>query len=393
MDTLNMHIAAAQNKRIFAIFGPTSLKMWSPWSNILQKSAIYDSPLQTYGGISIFQANMPCVACGMAGCDDLHGDSQCLSMISPESIYKVVEKWFLNRNNDLSLENEFKSEEQIISSNQNFLLYIVYGDDEGYYNGAKFSFLTFMSWISAEDSIRIVVLTEKPEKFQDYPVEIIPMSQKQKMDWSLNGRYHFRIKNRGMAYVMDKLKLIDQDKILFFDADTYFNKSPINLFKFIKPNQALFYLKEGLINERRRFRVYKDSLDGKIIEYDGQEYKLSPNSAMWGSLMIGLMPNMRKHLEWADKLLLKFIDIVPAHTVEEFSLSELLLNKFKIVEGKHLVGTYSTSRKKKHAEKILFRFFRSHSSLPIEDQIRIAQKIKIKRSLLTIIKQRLTSFL
>ena len=280
-----------------------------------------------------------------------------------------------------------------MTNSRKVVLYIVYGENKGYYDGAVFSFLTFMSWISAEDSIRIVVLTEKPEKFQDYPVEIIPMSQKQKMDWSLNGRYHFRIKNRGMAYVMDKLKLIDQDKILFFDADTYFNKSPINLFKFIKPNQALFYLKEGLINERRRFRVYKDSLDGKIIEYDGQEYKLSPNSAMWGSLMIGLMPNMRKHLEWADKLLLKFIDIVPAHTVEEFSLSESLLNKFKIVEGKHLVGTYSTSRKKKHAEKILFRFFRSHSSLPIEDQIRIAQKIKIKRSLLTIIKQRLTSFL
>ena len=30
MDTLNMHIAAAQNKRVFAIFGPTILSMWSP---------------------------------------------------------------------------------------------------------------------------------------------------------------------------------------------------------------------------------------------------------------------------------------------------------------------------------------------------------------------------
>ena len=42
MDTLNMHIAAAQNKRIFAIFGPTNLTMWSPWSNQLQKSATED---------------------------------------------------------------------------------------------------------------------------------------------------------------------------------------------------------------------------------------------------------------------------------------------------------------------------------------------------------------
>ena len=35
MDTVNMHIAASQNKRIFAIFGPTNLSMWSPWSNKL----------------------------------------------------------------------------------------------------------------------------------------------------------------------------------------------------------------------------------------------------------------------------------------------------------------------------------------------------------------------
>ena len=39
MDTLNMHIAASQNKRIFAIFGPTNLSMWSPWSNQLELSA------------------------------------------------------------------------------------------------------------------------------------------------------------------------------------------------------------------------------------------------------------------------------------------------------------------------------------------------------------------
>ena len=64
MDTLNMHIAASQNKRIFAIFGPTKLSMWSPWSNNLQTSAIEAKPIQTYDNITIFQADMPCVACG-----------------------------------------------------------------------------------------------------------------------------------------------------------------------------------------------------------------------------------------------------------------------------------------------------------------------------------------
>ena len=95
MDTLNMHIAAAQNKRVFAIFGPTNLKMWSPWSNQLQTSASFDMPLQTYGNVTIFQANMHCVACGKAGCDD-SGKSSCLSNISPRVVFEEVKNWYQN---------------------------------------------------------------------------------------------------------------------------------------------------------------------------------------------------------------------------------------------------------------------------------------------------------
>ena len=93
MDTLNMHIAAGQNKRIFAIFGPTILSMWSPWSNLAEMSAQKDSPMQSYGNVTIFQANMPCVACGNAGCDNKKGNSDCLDNISPAIIYKQIEDW------------------------------------------------------------------------------------------------------------------------------------------------------------------------------------------------------------------------------------------------------------------------------------------------------------
>ena len=92
MDTLNMHIASAQNKRIFAIFGPTKLSMWAPWSNQLQVSATDNMAIQTYGNITIFQADMPCVACGNAGCDN-HGKSDCLYNISPELVFKKIEDW------------------------------------------------------------------------------------------------------------------------------------------------------------------------------------------------------------------------------------------------------------------------------------------------------------
>ena len=96
MDTLNMHIAASYSKRIFAIFGPTNLNMWSPWSNKLQKSATENKPIQVYDNITIFQANMPCVACGKAGCDNKHGKSECLDHISPKVIFDAVKAWYEN---------------------------------------------------------------------------------------------------------------------------------------------------------------------------------------------------------------------------------------------------------------------------------------------------------
>ena len=96
MDTLNMHIAASQNKRIFAIYGPTNLKMWSPWSNKSQQCAVKDKPIQTYDDITIFQADMPCVACGKAGCDDRHGKSECLDLIDPKIIFNEVKDWYQN---------------------------------------------------------------------------------------------------------------------------------------------------------------------------------------------------------------------------------------------------------------------------------------------------------
>ena len=92
-DTLNMHIAASQDKRIFAIYGPTILSMWSPWCNALRTGTSSNRPVQTYGNVTVFQADMPCVACGRSGCDDHHGVSECLYRIEPETIFKEVEQW------------------------------------------------------------------------------------------------------------------------------------------------------------------------------------------------------------------------------------------------------------------------------------------------------------
>lgn len=270
--------------------------------------------------------------------------------------------------------------------------YIVYGENQTYYDGVKYSFLTFLNWVSDNDPIEIVVLTQKPDEFSNFPINVIKLSADQIYRWSIQGAYHFRIKNRGLAFLMDELNLKIEDKILFFDADTYFHKSPLNLFNLIKSNQALFYLNEGLIYKRKRFDVYVKHLEGKTIEIEDKKYQLSKKSALWGSLMIGIMPNMRHSLEWADLLMLKFYEIVPSHTIEPFSLSESLLKDYKIVEGKRFVSLYSTSRKKIYASMIISKFFEETKSLNIDELILLSQNVKLKRPILTIIKQRFNKY-
>ena len=92
MDTLNMHIAAVQKKKVLCIMGPTDLRVWAPWSNEgLPKNTGKKSDLK-YGKISIFQAKMDCVPCGKAGCNDNGKTSECLNHIDPDDIFIEAKK-------------------------------------------------------------------------------------------------------------------------------------------------------------------------------------------------------------------------------------------------------------------------------------------------------------
>jgi heptosyltransferase-3 len=96
MDTLNMHIAAAQGKAIFAIFGPSILSIWAPWSIDENQATTTNQSVQTYGKITIFQSQLPCVPCGKAGCNDNYQTSECLENIAPEDIFLNIQQ-YVNR--------------------------------------------------------------------------------------------------------------------------------------------------------------------------------------------------------------------------------------------------------------------------------------------------------
>jgi len=275
--------------------------------------------------------------------------------------------------------------------NHNKLLYIVYGDNDVYYQGAKFSILSFLNNSpSLTDAPEIIILTEKPDYFKNYPVSTHQITPEMKAEWSVNGKYHFRIKNRGLKFITDQLIFSESDKLLFIDADTYFNKDPNQLFDLISSQQALMFLNEGLISSKKKFESLRKGIEGVTLQLPSfGEYKLSQDASMWGSLMIGMTPNMFHLLDYADQLMLSLMKKTDIRTIEQFSLVEALKTQFDVVEGKKLIKHYSTSGKKKHAEKVLQNFFTLFDNQEFTQQLNAAKKIKLTRNLYTVLIQKL----
>ncbi len=68
IDTAPMHMAAALNVPVFAVFGPTGKHEWGPWDNSTTWHS-FESPykirgFQQFGKHFVFQRDFPCVPCG-----------------------------------------------------------------------------------------------------------------------------------------------------------------------------------------------------------------------------------------------------------------------------------------------------------------------------------------
>ncbi|ESZ17535.1 hypothetical protein X735_01305 [Mesorhizobium sp. L2C085B000] len=91
--------------------------------------------------------------------------------------------------------------------------YIAYGENELYHRGALLSALKLLYHCP---EAKIIVATDRPELFVDYPMETLLLTDMQKEAWSFSGQYHFGIKARAL------IKLLRMtDRLIFMDSDHY----------------------------------------------------------------------------------------------------------------------------------------------------------------------------
>jgi len=272
---------------------------------------------------------------------------------------------------------------------QKYLLYVAYGSDELFYQGIIISLLSAIYVCPKQHMPIVVVISQRPELFNDYPVVNIPLTENMFNEWSLNGQYHYRIKNRALAYALSYLNIGEQDKILMLDADAYFVKSFLSLYEKIDNNHTVMFLNEGPITGKH-YQEYLEHYYGKSLTLaNGEHYQLELQARMWGSLMIGINGGHGYLIEQADQLMKAFEAIAPVRTIEQFALAESLEKETTIVEGKRYIKHYSHRGGKAYARLKIQQFLALHQHKPLAQQLNHYRQLNLKRDFISFLKQKL----
>jgi heptosyltransferase-3 len=98
VDSAPMHMAAAVETPVIAIFGPTGAYNWGPWPNgyDIQEQSPYPKTngIQTISQHTVIQKSWSCVPCGRSGCDGLK-KSACLDTLSAEEVLNIARQHLL----------------------------------------------------------------------------------------------------------------------------------------------------------------------------------------------------------------------------------------------------------------------------------------------------------
>lgn len=261
------------------------------------------------------------------------------------------------------------------------VIYVAYGNNEIYHTGVLFNWLRLKGLKFAEQINKVIVYTDHPEFFKDYPISIREITPKEISEWSLNGQYYFRIKTKAL----EEAASIHDGKILHIDSDILIKRPLVDIFNLISDSNCVFSTNQGSVGTD-----YVNIINSEKNKFQDHYTNLC-DIRMYGSAIVGVSSNMLEAISLADKLLVEWLPQTEAHTIEQFALSQgMIRNRISIVTISNWFSDFNSVGKKAYAKLRLALFFKKTQSLSFEHKALAASKWRVKRTFLTWILQKIS---
>ena len=202
----------------------------------------------------------------------------------------------------------------------------------------------------------------------------MPIPPRQLSEWSLQGRYWFRIKNRVMHDVLGR----GFERALYIDSDIAFTGNPHVDIARVTPGRAVLFRNEGRANRspKSHYRSLAD-LPKDLFADDG--LALSPTAPLWSSAMMGLHRDMRASVDCADRIIRGLFGKIDIHTLEQFALGVALARNHQVVPSFGSFSIFSTSRRRAFARRKIFEFFQRNRAAPFDVQTAEAKRLRLRQ--------------
>lgn len=255
---------------------------------------------------------------------------------------------------------------------------VAYGDQLGYQHGAKYQILRLLSQFKSVEP-NISVVTSHPTLFDRYPVNVLHLDRSKIESWGGEGTDHFGIKLKGFEWAAQQ---DNSDFCVLLDTDMFWIRDPSKLIQHMRNGKVVMYQDEGPIigSKNKSIQRFEESLFGQRLSWTGGMYELDTKSRMYGSAIIGMNRDFLHLIKDAYELFRALSPYIPAHTVEQFSLSECIrLNQVKVLEGRKFTNDWSSTGRKNYLTPILAQFFEKEGEHEFNAHLKKWKSIPLRR--------------
>lgn len=218
------------------------------------------------------------------------------------------------------------------------LLYLSYGTGP-HEQEVICSALSAHHWTPIGTGYNVLVYTDHPESYRDYPFQIEFISTDQWDEWAGPRNFNHRRKILALQHALQQ----SAGPVVLLDGDTWLRAPVAELFQRVGERHTVMHIREGAISkvDTPLYRDLSDLLSRSDLRgSQGNAIRISPDEFMYNAGVVGIDPAdiglLCDVLDLTDQL----CEVSELHVMEQFAFSYVLVHKTDLHEADDLVFHY-----------------------------------------------------